>query len=161
MRHRSPRLIVLGLLAPLALAGCGDGDGEDESGTAPAETAPSGTPDGVGDLSPADEHAIEQAITGWLLAPRCDLATDDYLLRISLFADDDTTPDEACRQWTDAFVTPQYDADDIELTHLAGEGDRATIEVGSALIDITTVYELTFTDGAWKVSGDDFTDDDL
>ena len=36
-----------------------------------------------------------------------------------------------------------------------------TVEVGSAFVNVTTVYEMTFVEGTWKVSGDDFNDDDL
>lgn len=162
------RLLAAALLAPVFLAGCGGSDSSDsdEAGRAgKAEEAsspePSGTPDGVGDVSASDEHTIKDNLTAWLLAPRCDLATDDYLIRLTPFADEDTTADEACDQWTNGFVKPAFGADDILFSNLEGAADRATIEVGSEYINVTTTYEMTFVDGTWKVSGDDFTDDDL
>jgi hypothetical protein len=143
------------------MTGCGDGDGEEKGSDDPTSEAPAGSPDGVGDISPADQYTIEQNLTAWFLEPRCDLATDEYLLRITPFSEEDTSVEEACDQWTKGFVTPSYDEDDIIYSNLQGEGDRATVEVGSAFADVTTVYEMTFVEGTWKVSGDDFNDDDL
>jgi hypothetical protein len=156
------RRLAVGLLATLLLTGCGGGDDE---GAKPDDDrsveAPAGSPDGVGHISAADEHAIKKNLTAWFLEPRCDLATDEYLIRVTPFADEDATVEEACDQWTKGFVKPSYDEDDIVYSNLRGSGDRATIEVGSAFANVTTVYEMTFVEGMWKVSGDDFNDDDL
>lgn len=159
------------LLAAVALllvvTGCGgsDDDGGDRDTKAGAtestSAAPAGSPDGVGEISAADEQVIKANLTAWFLDPRCDLATEEYLIDLDIFADEETTVDEACASWTKNFVTPQYAADDIVYSDLQGEGDRATIMVGSEFVDITTLYELTFVDGNWLLSGDEYTTDGL
>ena len=133
------------LAVPLLLTGCGDDEPSDGSDQPAEETtaAPSG-----------DEAAIQDTITAFILEPRCDLATDDYLVVLSL--DETKTPEEACEQWESLFIEPSYDADDIVYSNLEITGDTATIEVGSEYINITTLYQLTRVNGTWLVSGDDF-----
>ncbi len=147
-------LVTTALLLPLLLAGCGDdgdsGGDDDTSGAGGSSDGPA--PD-------SDEAAIEETIVAFLLEPRCDLATDDYLVELA-FADD-ATPEEGCEYWTSVFVEPVYDEDDILLTNVEIEGDVATLEVGSEYVNITTVYELTKVDGTWLVSGDEYNSDDL
>jgi hypothetical protein len=141
-------LLATALALPLLMTGCG-GDGSGDGSEPPAEESPAAP---VG-----DEGAIQETMTSFLLEPRCDLATDDYLVQLSL--DEEMTPVEACEQFESFFVEPSYDADDILYSGLAIDGDVATIEVGSELVDITTLYQLTRVDGTWLVSGDEFNSD--
>lgn len=140
------RGIATALALPLLLTGCGDDESSGGS-DAPAEET-SAAPTG-------DEAAIQETMTAFILEPRCDLATDAYLVQLSL--DDEKTPAEACEQWESLFIEPAYDADDIVYSNLEITGDTATIEVGSDYINITTLYQLTKVDDTWLVSGDDFT----
>ena len=78
------RFLATALALPLLLSGCGD-DGSGEGSDAPAEES-SEAPVG-------DEGAIQETMTSFLLEPRCDLATDDYLVQLSL--DEEMTPVEA------------------------------------------------------------------
>lgn len=144
--------ITAALLVPLLLTGCGD-DGDDDD----RDTTSEG---GSGEPAPdTDEAAIEETMVAFLLEPRCDLATDEYLVELAFI--DDVTPEEACEQWTDGFIDPVYDEDDILLTNLEIDDDVATIEVGSEYVNITTLYELTRVDGTWLLSGDEYNSDDL
>lgn len=146
---RRPRHVLATALAvPLLLAGCGDDEpsGGSDAPAAEASDAPTG-----------DEAAIQETMTAFIMEPRCDLATDAYLVQLSL--DDEKTPAEACEQWESFFVEPAYDADAIVYSNLEITGDTATVEVGSDFINITTLYQLTKVDGTWLVSGDDFNSD--
>lgn len=138
-------LASLALTIPVLLAGCGDDEPSSGSDAPAAEGS---------DAPTGDEAAIEETMTAFILEPRCDLATDDYLVLLSL--DETKTPQEACEQWEALFVEPSYTADDIVYSNLEISGDTATIEVGSEYINITTLYQLTRVDGTWLVSGDDF-----
>ena len=151
------RTCAAATILPLLLAGCGSSD-EPKADTSPS--VPEGTPDGVGDISEADEYAIEQTMTDWFFAPRCDLATDAYLIRLMLFDDEDSTVEEACDELKQNFIEPQYDADDIVYSDLEGEAASASITVGSELANITTTYQLVFEDGTWKISADEYHKDD-
>lgn len=144
-----PALVAAALALPLFLNGCG-GDGESSSDDTESSASPT---------LPADQQAVKDALVRSLLDPSCDLLTEDYLVELALF--DDTTPDEACQQRLNTWVTPQFDEDDIIVSAIDVQGDTATAVVGSAYVNITTTYELTLVDGTWLVSCDDFTCDDL
>ncbi len=143
---RAHAAVVLTL--PVLLAGCGDD--EDVKGGSGADTSMEPT---------SDAEAIEQTMTAFLLEPRCDLATEEYLVALSL--DDENTPEEACEQWETLFIDPVYSADDIVYSDLTITGDVATVAVGSEHVNITTLYELTRVDGTWLISGDEYNSDDL
>lgn len=166
------RLLIAAAVAPFLLAACGgsddNGDAADQPST-PSSSAPSSPTDATSptDVSfptdgsttsdPADdETAIETTLTQFLLAPRCDLATPQYLKQRSLFGG---TAKENCEELENTFVQPQFTAEDIVYTNLQVDGDVATVEVGSDLINITTKYQLTKVDGTWLVSGDEYNSD--
>lgn len=152
------RHLLAALLLPLALTACSDDEPEEPTSPAPAsEPSGSGSP-AAGD----DEAAIEETILEFLVTGDCDLATDDYLRDLSLFADEDTSRDEACAAWEQTFVEPLYTKEDVVLTGLAVDGDVATVEVGSEIApDVTITYRLSEVDGAWLVSGDEINSDGL
>ena len=141
------RCLAAALALPVLLGGCGDDSAG--GGDAPAEETEGG-PSG-------DEAEVQETLTAFLLEPRCDLATDDYLIELSL--DDTMTPAEACDQWESFFVEPSYGADDIVYSDFTSTGDTATIAVGSEYVNLSTLYELTLVDGSWLVSGDEFNSD--
>jgi cytoskeletal protein RodZ len=167
------RLVIAAAVAPFLLAACGgsDDNSADDSSTptsssaTPSDATSSSAPtdsteptDSTTSAAPADdEAAIEQTLTDFLLAPRCDLATDDYLIKRSLFGDSNAK--KACQELEDTFIQPQFTADDIVYSDLKITGDTATVEVGSKLINITTKYQLTKVDGTWLVSGDEYNSD--
>ncbi|GAA4822097.1 hypothetical protein ACFQ0K_15520 [Nocardioides caeni] len=158
------RRLLAALVLPLALTACGDDSrsSDDRTSDDATTTGPAGAPEAAGDLTDQDAAAIEETILDFLLTGECDLATDDYLRDIALFADDDATRDEACGQWEDVFSEPLFTADDVVLSELSGEDGVATILVGSDIApDITTLYQLTLVDGAWLVSGDEYNTDGL
>ena len=169
------RLVIAAAVAPFLLAACGGSDdtgadgssspttssaapSDTASSTAPTTTEPTEPTESTSSAAPADdETAIEQTLTDFLLAPRCDLATDDYLIKRSVFGD--ANAKKACQELKDTFVQPQFTADDIVYSNLKITGDTATVEVGSKLINITTKYQLTKVDGTWLVSGDEYNSD--
>ncbi|GAA4098799.1 hypothetical protein ACFFOS_01855 [Nocardioides kongjuensis] len=170
------RRLLVTLVLPLALTGCGDGgsdgggakDGAEPtpssasttagtSGAAPSPEAGSGS----GPITDGDEAAISATLKEFLVTGDCDLATDDYLRSIALFADESTSREEACASWEKVFSKPLFGEDDVRLTELEGSDGVATVKVGSDLANITTLYQLTLTDGTWLVSGDEFNTDGL
>lgn len=160
------RRLLAALVLPLVLAGCGD-DAPSSSTTteSPAsEGSPSGEPSGgsSGGSSSEDESAIEETILEFLLTGDCDLATDDYLRDLSLFADEDASREEACTDWENTFSKPLFTRDDVVLTELEVGDGVATVLVGSDIApDITTLYQFTLVDGEWLVSGDEYNTDGL
>lgn len=164
------RRLLVALLLPLALTGCGDdGAGKDDADTRPVPTASSSSSSeaapeagsGSGPITDGDEAAISATLKEFLLTGECELATDDYLRSIALFADESSSREEACASWEKVFSKPLFGEDDIRLTELEGSDGVATVKVGSDLANITTLYQLTLTDGTWLVSGDEFNTDGL
>ena len=148
------RTLTAGVLVlPLLLTACGDEDMDDESAAKDADSSDSAS------LTP-DQAAVKDALGASLLDPDCDLLTDDYLIKLSVFGDA-ATPEEACEQRQQGWIEPQFCEDDIIVSDIDVEGDVATAVVGSDLINITTTYQLMLVDGVWLVSCDDFTCDDL
>jgi len=167
------------LVLPLLLTGCGGDDAGGSDGTRAtddtsssttadatpsetgAETGTTGTTEagGTGPITDDDRAAIESTLVDFFLEPRCDLATGDYLVELSILGAE--KPDEACDQWTEYWVEPAYDADDVVVSDITGSDGVATAEVGSEYVNITTVYELTQVDGKWLVSCDEITCDHL
>jgi hypothetical protein len=142
------------LVLPLLLAACG-GDDNNDNGS-PANDAESSSSPSL----TADQAAVKDALVASLLDPDCDLLTDDYLIKLSVFGDA-ATPEEACDQRKQGWIEPQFSEDDIIVSHIEVAGDVATAVVGSDLVNITTTYQLMLVDGSWRVSCDDFTCDDL
>ena len=146
----TPKFLAALIVLPMLLTACSD-DGDDGSSKDDDSSSPTS---GLTD----DEAAVNDALVKSLLDPDCSLLTDDYLLELALFAE---TVEDACTERMNNWVEPQFDEDDILITDIAIDGDVATAAVGSELINITTTYELTLVDGAWLISCDDFTCDDL
>jgi hypothetical protein len=162
------RRLLVALVLPLALTGCGGGADKEDAAT-PAPSSASSTADapspeagsGSGPITDGDEAAISATLKEFLVTGDCDLATDDYLRSIALFADESTSREEACTSWENVFSKPLFGEDDVRLTELEGSDGVATVRVGSDLANITTLYQLTLTDGTWLVSGDEFNTDGL
>lgn len=151
------RRLLAALVLPLVLAGCGD---DAPSSSTATESPASGEPSGGS--SSEDESAIEETILEFLLTGDCDLATDDYLRDVSLFADEDTSREEACADWENTFSKPLFTKDDVVLTELEVGDGVATVLVGSDIApDITTLYQFMLVDGEWLVSGDEYNTDGL
>ena len=157
------RRLLAALVLPLTLAACGSDETSDERTADPeSSAATSEASSGGGDVSGDDRAAIEETILEFLVTGDCDLATDDYLRDLSLFADEDTSRAEACAAWEKTFVEPLYTKEDVVLTGLALDGAVATVEVGSKIApDVTITYRLSEVDGAWLVSGDEINSDGL
>jgi hypothetical protein len=157
------RRLLVAIVLPLALTGCGD-DGGTKDAVEPAATSVTTAPvagSGSGPITDGDEAAISETLEEFLVTGDCDLATDDYLRSIALFADESTSRAEACTSWENVFSKPLFGKDDVRLTELEGSDGVATVKVGSDLANITTLYQLTLTDGTWLVSGDEFNTDGL
>ena len=112
----------------IALAGCGGDEGESSA---------AGT----------DEEAITETIRGWLTEGGCERMTDKFL-EAQTFIDD---PEQACETFEAGFTAPSYSADDVVVSEIEVQGDRATATVGDANTDITSEYTLVREDGQWKI----------
>lgn len=166
------RRYLAALVLPLALTACGNDDPSDEADDAPTpasdgptaggSTPTDGTGGSAGDLTAADEAAIDEALKEFLVTGDCDLATDDYLRDIAVLAGEGASREELCASWEQTFSKPLFTKDEVLLTDLEGSGGVATVEVGSEVApDLTILYELSQVDGAWLVSGDAISSDHL
>ncbi len=140
--------LAAALLVPLLVTACGDGD--DDASDDEETSTDGGTP---------EEEAIRDTLVQSLLDPRCDLLTDDYLLKTSVFGAE--TVEEACEERLQGWVEPQYDEDDIVVSDIEVTGDTATAVIGDDFTNVTTTYELTMVDSGWLVSCDEYNCDDL
>lgn len=122
---RRALLVATALLVALTV-GCGGGD----------STAAGG-----------DEAEVEAAIKTWLLEGDCGVMTDKFLEAQTFESD----PDLACERFEAAYQSPQYSEEDIEITDVQVDGDRASAVVGGGGAGITSTYKLVRDDGTWKI----------
>ena len=153
--------------AVLAVAGCGDGDSTSESNAATEVTAndvsvASSTLTVDTDLTSTspDIDAIETTIKTWMLEGDCSLMTDKFLEEQTF----DDNAETACETFENLFTAPSYGEDDIEITDVRFENDKATAVVGGSPEgvsiteggeEITSTYHLVFEDGTWKIDSAD------
>ncbi|HWJ10055.1 MAG TPA: hypothetical protein VNS46_11795 [Nocardioides sp.] len=158
------RRLLAALVLPLALTACSDDDPSGEADDSPTSAGDGPTAGGsttggadgsAGELSAADEAAIDETLKEFLVSGDCDLTTEDYLREIAILAGADASRDELCSSWEQTFSEPLYTKDDVLLTELEGADGVATVLVGSEFApDVTILYELSEVDGTWLVSGD-------
>ena len=122
-------LLALALAALIAFAGCGGGE------------------ESAGETAGTDEEAITETIRGWLTEGGCERMTDKFL-EAQTFIDE---PEQACETFEAGFTAPSYSSDDIVVSEIEVEGDRATATVGDETTDITSEYTLVREDGQWKI----------
>ncbi len=149
---------LLTCAAVLAVAGCGSDDSTSESTTA-ADTAattvsePSST---TTTTISSDIDAIETTIKTWMLEGDCTLMTDKFLEEQTF----DDNPESACKTFENLFTAPSYGEDDIDVTDVQFENDKATAVVGGGPEgvsiteggeEITSTYHLVKEDGTWKI----------
>ena len=94
-----------------------------------------------------DDAAVEAAIRTWLLEGDCGVMTDKFLEAQTFESD----PEVACERFEALFETPQYSEDDIEITDVEIDGERASAVVGGGGAGITSTYKLVREDGVWKI----------
>lgn len=128
---------IVAVALAVLVAGCGD----DSSSTTAASGA--GTTAAVSD----DTAAVETTIRTWVLEGDCDLMTDKFLEAQTF----ESNPKRACGLFESLFEAPQYSAEDIEISDVEIDGDRATAVVGGGATDITITYKLVREDGVWKI----------
>lgn len=152
--------------AALAVAGCGDDDSTSDSTTAADTVATAGASTATvseettsTSVSP-DIDAIETTIKTWMLEGDCSLMTDKFLEDQTF----DDNPKSACETFENLFTAPSYGEDDIDITDVQFENDKATAVVGGSVDgisvtsggeEITSTYHLVFEDGTWKIDSAD------
>ena len=140
-----PRVLafVLALALFLVASGCG---GDDDGGS-PSEAAsnPGGT------LTADDGAEIEDTLKTWLTEGGCENMTDAFL-EDQTFNDD---PEEACETFENLFTEPAYSADDVIVSDITGNGDRASAVVSDDFSNVETTFQLRNEDGGWKIDSAD------
>jgi hypothetical protein len=149
-------------LGAFAAAGCGSDDSS--SSTTAADTVETVADDTASvstttSVSP-DIDAIETTIKTWMLEGDCTLMTDKFLEDQTF----DDNPKTACKTFESIFTPPAYGEDDIDITDVQFENDKATAVVGGSPEgvsiteggeEITSTYHLVFEDGTWKIDSAD------
>ncbi len=149
--------------AALAVAGCGSDDSTSDATTA-ADTATTTATDASAETTsttaPEDIDAIETTIKTWILEGDCTLMTDKFLEAQTF----DDNPKSACKAFESLFTAPSYGEDDIEITDVQFENDKASAVVGGSSggvsvtaggEEITSTYRLVYEDGTWKIDSVD------
>ena len=95
-----------------------------------------------------------------MLEGDCTLMTDKFLEDQTF----DDNPKSACETFENLFTAPSYGEDDIDITDVQFENDKATAVVGGSVDgirvtsggeEITSTYHLVFEDGTWKIDSAD------
>ena len=144
---RKSLAVILALASLLLVAGCGGGDddGGDASSASEAASNPGGT------LTASDGAAIEDTLKTWLTEGGCENMTDSFL-EDQTFNDD---PEEACESFENLFSEPAYTADDVIVSDITGNGDRASAVVSDDFSNVSTTFQLRNEDGTWKIDSAD------
>lgn len=139
------RIVTLTLVVVLSmLAACGD---DDDTVATPDATAPT-----TGAAGADDESAIQDAIVSYLVDGNCDAMTDQFLEDQSFVTDG---REEACAAFEDLFTPPAYTAEDIVISDVEIDGDKASATVGDNFSNVTSDYKLLNVDGQWQIDSVD------
>jgi hypothetical protein len=143
------RIAAIAVAALLLLAGCGDDDNET---TSAATTTPAPAPTGATGDSGADDAAIQDAILGYLLEGDCETMSDQFLEDQTFVTDG---REQACAAFEELFTPPAYTAEDVVISDIEVDGDKATAVVGDNISNVEATYELTNVDGQWQIDSVD------
>jgi hypothetical protein len=157
------KVLVILVALLLLLGGCG---GDDESETPTTTTGTSGATGATGasgaaekdaalaggSLTSDDEAEIEDTIKTWLTEGGCDLMTDKFL-ESQTFVED---PEEACETFEGSFSEPLYGPDDIIVSDIEGDGEKATAVVGDEVSNVESDYKLIKEGDGWKIDSAGF-----
>jgi hypothetical protein len=102
-------------------------------------------------LSAADQSAIADTIKSWMLEPRCDLMTGEFLNEqvLHLFEGD---PVKQCDYYKSLFVPKRYGRDDIKVDDIKGNATEVTAVCGDFQTNVTTTYTLVNNGAGWKIA---------
>lgn len=140
------RIAIVALALAVLAGGCGD-EGS-ATATAGAETAATVTAGAETVSAGGDEtEAVEAAIRTWILEGDCDLMTAKFLEAQTF----ESNPKAACERFEALFEAPQYGAEDIVISDVEIDGERASAVVGGGATDATITYKLVREDGVWKI----------
>ncbi|WP_152531204.1 hypothetical protein [Mycobacterium sp. UM_CSW] len=103
------------------------------------------------ELSAADQSAIADTIKSWMLEPRCDLMTREFLSEQVLhFFEGD--PVKQCDYYKSVFVPKQYGRNDIRVDDIKGNATEATAVCGDFQTNVATNYTLVNNGTGWKIA---------
>ena len=143
-----------------AVAGCVSDDSTTATDTATTTVATAESAETDSTTISPDIDAIETTIKTWILEGDCTLMTDKFLEDQTF----DDNPKSACETFENLFTAPSYGEEDIEITDVQFENDKATAVVGGSVDgisvtsggeEITSTYHLVFEDGTWKIDSAD------
>ena len=148
--NKKTRWLAAAAVASL-LVGCAAGPSTAMASTsATSASSPTQTP-ASGDLSAADQSAIGDTIKSWMLEPRCDLMTEEFLGEqvLHTFEGD---PVKQCDSYKSLFVRKQYGRDDIRISDIKGNATEATAVGGDFHTNVTTNLTLVNNGAGWKIA---------
>jgi len=148
--NKKTRWLAAAAVASL-LVGCAAGPSTAMASTsATSASSPTQTP-ASGDLSAADQSAIGDTIKSWMLEPRCDLMTEEFLGEqvLHTFEGD---PVKQCDFYKSLFVRKQYGRDDIRISDIKGNATEATAVGGDFHTNVTTNFILVNNGAGWKIA---------
>ena len=130
------------------LPACG-GDDDSTPAAVPSTTTTSTAGSGATGASVVAEDTaeIEGTVKTWLLEGDCDLMTDQFL-EDQTFQED---PEQACEKFEQSFSPPQYEEEDIVVSDIEVNGDKATATVGDKVTGVESIYHLVNEDGTWRI----------
>lgn len=146
------RVITLLFLLALIAAGCGgddssggDGGGESSDPTSEAAANPGGT------LTPEDGAEIVDVLRTWTIEGGCEYMTDAFLEDQTFISD----PEEACEVHESTHEEPLFSADDVIVSDIKGNGDRASAVISDDFSNVETTFQLRNEGGTWKIDSAD------
>ena len=147
------RAFALLLLLALIGAGCGGDDEGSGTGSGGSEGGSAGeaAADPGGTLTPEDGAEIEDVLKTWTIEGGCEYMTDQFL-EDQTFIDD---PEQACEVHESTHEDPLFSADDVIVSDIKGNGDRASAVISDDFSNVETTYGLLNEGGQWKINSFD------
>ena len=141
----------MGLIA----VGCGDDDSgagaERSAGSDGGDPTSEAAANPGGTLTPEDGAEIVDVLRTWTIEGGCQYMTDDFLEDQTFISD----PQMACETHESTHEQPLFSAEDVIVSDIKGNGDRASAVISDDFSNVETTFGLRHEDGAWKIDSAD------